>query len=131
MTKRKLQRPYTKQRIPGDHVLRFFRDAKSGHPFMSISKKRDFHYGHEMTRSPSLTKDNNPRKGYQPFKRNPNTNDKSKNYYHRSIKRISNKLTQLGRRLRRYRNWVISKKDLKIIKRLDKKKIKNVRRAND
>ena len=81
MTKRKLQRPLSKQKIPGDHKLRFFRDAKSGHPFMSISKKQDTHFGHEMTRNPSLTQEKNPRSGYIKLKTNPNKNDKTKSYY--------------------------------------------------
>lgn len=92
MPRRKIQRPYNKQKIPGDYRLRFYRDAKSGHPFMSISKNCD---------------------------------------YHKSIKRIKNIETHLGRRFRRNKNWTISKADLRILKRLDKKKIKNVRRAND
>ena len=131
MPRRKIQRSYNKQKIPGDHRLRFYRDAKSGHPFMSISKNFNCHYGHEMTRNPSLTSGKSPRRGYQPFKKNPNTKDKTKSFYHKSIKRIKDVETHLGRRFRRYKNWIISKADLRIIKRLDKKKIKNVRRAND
>ena len=34
---RKIQRPYNKQKIPGDHRLRFYRDAKSGHPFQKTA----------------------------------------------------------------------------------------------
>lgn len=131
MPRRKIQRPYNKQKIPGDHRLRFYRDAKSGHPFMSISKNCDYHYGHEMTRNPSLTISKTPRRGYQQFRHNPNTKDKVQSYYHKSIKRIKNIETHLGRRFRRNKNWIISKADLRILRRLDKRKIKNVRRAND
>ena len=131
MIKRKLQKPFYQQKIPGDHKLRFFRDSKSGHPFLSISRKQSIYYGHEMTRRPSLNTAKNPREGYVKLRINPNKSDKSNSYYHKSIKRISNKANEQGDRLRRYKKWTISRKDLKTLKAVDKKKIKNVRRAND
>ena len=84
-----------------------------------------------MTTSPSLDFKQRPRKNYIRLKFNPNKNDKRNSYYSRSIKRIKNKESHLGNRLRRYKNWRISRKDLKRLKKIDKKKIKNVRLADD
>lgn len=131
MTQTKKQKPWNRQKISGDHRIRFYRDAKSGHPFMSISRKNRAHYGHEMTTTPSLTINGKPRQNYVRFRSNPNRNDKRKSYYSRPIKRIKNLETNLGFRLRRYKNWRLSRKDLKRLKKIDKKKIKNVRPAND
>ena len=116
------------KRIPGNHIIRFYRDAKSNHPFMSISNIELIHYGHEMTSHPSLKQDGRPRNCYIRFRKNPNPNNKGiKCYYNRAIKRLKNKKTQLGYRLQPRNNWIISLKDLKRLKRIDKRKIKNVR----
>lgn len=131
MKRRRTQKPWNRQKVPGDHKIRFFRDAKSGHPFMSISMKNNYHYGHEMTTSPSLDSKEKPRKNYIRLATNPNKNDKRRSFYNRSIKRINNKPSHLGNRLRRYKNWKITRKDLKRLKRVDKKRIKNVRLADD
>ena len=129
--RRKIQKPFNQMKVPGDHRLRFFRDAKSQHPFMSISIHSNFIYGHEMTTHPSLNQKGLPRNYYVKFRRNPNPNNKTLSYYHRSIRRIKNTYTKKGYRFRRKTNWRISKKDLRILKRIDKKRIKNVRRADE
>ena len=75
-----------------------------------------------MTTTPSLTINGKPRQNYVRFRSNPNRNDKRKSYYSRPIKRIKNLETNLGFRLRRYKNWRLSRKDLKRLKKIDKKK---------
>ena len=131
MKKRIVERATHLKKIPGDHMLRFYRDNKSSHPFMSISKNKNTHYGHEMTTHPSLNQKGLPRIGYIRFRKNPNPNNKNKSYYHKSIRKIKDTRTEKGLRLKRKKNWRIINKDLKRLKRIDKNKIKNVRRAND
>ena len=123
----KIQRPENERRIPGDHRLRFYRDIKSGHPYMSISKNGNKYYGHDMTSHPSLKDNGSPRKKYVKMHRNPNPDDKRVSYYSRKIKRVIN----YGQRLRLHPKWRISYKDLKVLKMINKKKIKNVRRDNN
>ena len=113
------------QKIPGDHIVRFYYDQKSKHPFMSISIHKTNAYGHEMTTHPSLNIHNLPREGYVRLRKNPNPNSKAKSYYHRSIKKIRN--NDHYHRLSRKPKWWISKRDLRRLKIIDYKKIKNVR----
>ena len=124
---KKLQR--LNKKIPGDHIVRFYYDKKSGHPFMSISLYKIIVYGHEMTTHPSRKENGLPRNGYVRFRKNPNPSSKEKSYYHRSIKRIENK--EKHGRLSYKKSWVISKRDLRRLKRIDQKKIKNVRCVNN
>ena len=129
---RKNEKPFSKQMIPGDHIVRFYRDAKSGHPFMSISKNINVYYGHEMTTHPSLTKHGTIREGYVRLRKNPRAHDKARSYYHKSIKRITNLHEGNGKgRLSPRKHWRLSKRDLRRLKRIDKAKIKNVRLASD
>lgn len=128
--KRKIK-PWNKRKIPGDHRLRFYRDAKSGHPFMSISKCFDIHFGHEMTESPSLLQTGKPKSNYIRLRKNPNPNDKRRSYYQKSIKRLNNTKKGNKPRLSLRKKWSISNKDLKRLKNIDKKRIKNVRRADN
>ena len=113
------------RKIPGDHNLRFFFDEKSGHPFMSVSKKGDYYFGHEMTTSPELTQSNRIRKCYVKFRKNPNPHNKKKSFYHKRIKQ--NIFSPKNGRLKPKRNWRISSRDLKILRKIDRRKIKNVR----
>ena len=125
----KYLKPTNKKRIAGDHILRFHFDQKSGHPFMSISKKGDYYYGHEMTSSPSLRESGEVRSKYVKFRTNPNRSQskRQKSYYRRRIK--MNLYSPTGGRLKPKQKWKISRFDLKKLKRLDKNKIKNVRTA--
>ena len=116
-----------KRMIPGDHVVRFYRDAKSNHPFMCISIYKLIHYGHMMTTHPSLKKDGRPRCEYIRFRINPNRNNKKMSYYSKTIVRIIDKKMICGQRLQLRKNWKISLRDLRRLKRIDKNKIKNVR----
>ena len=127
----KRQKIWFKAMIPGDHRVRFYRDAKSGHPFMGISKNNELHFGHEMTESPSLLKTGGIKNRYIRFRKNPNPNDKEKSYYRKAIKRIVNTTKGDIPRLVKRKNWKITNHDLKVLKRIDKKRIKNVRRADD
>ena len=127
----KIRKQNNKQKIPGDHIIRFFRDAKSGHPYMSISKEGNKYYGHDMTSHPSLKDDGALRKKYQKFHRNPNPDDNKNSFYHRRIKKIINTKNTYGYRLRLHPKWKISTRDLKILRNLDKRKIKNVRRDDN
>lgn len=122
-------KPTYLKRIPGDHRLRFFLDIKSSHPFMCISIYKNTYYGHQMTTHPSLYSDGTVKRGYMRFKKNPNKKDKRFAYYEISIRRIVNTISDNGYRLKRRYTWVICKKDLKTLKQIDKKIIKNVRRA--
>ena len=123
----KIQKAEYKRKIPGDHRLRFYRDSKSGHPYMSISKNGNKYYGHEMTSHPSVRESGKPRKKYVKMHKNPNPDDKRISYYNRNVKRIIN----IDFRLRFHPKWKIGSRDLKILKIIDKKKIKNVRRDNN
>lgn len=123
----KIQKAEYKRKIPGDHKLRFYRDSKSGHPYMSISKNGNKYYGHEMTSHPSVRESGKPRKKYVKMHKNPNPDDKRISYYNMNVKRIIN----IDFRLRLHPKWKISSRDLKILKIIDKKKIKNVRRDNN
>ncbi len=123
----KIQKAEYKRKIPGDHKLRFYRDSKSGHPYMSISKNGNKYYGHEMTSHPSVREGGKPRKKYVKMHKNPNPDDKRISYYNRNVKRIIN----IDFRLRLHPKWKIGSRDLRILKIIDKKKIKNVRRDNN
>ena len=90
-----------------------------------ISITKYYYYGHEMTTHPSLRENGLPRKGYVRFRKNPNPNSKEKSYYHISIKRII--YVEKNGRFSPKRKWYISKRDLRRLKRIDYKKIKNVR----
>ena len=122
-------KPTSQKRIAGDHILRFHYDQKSGHPFMSISKKGDYYYGHEMTSSPSLKESGEIRSKYIRFRKNPNGNQpkSQRSYYRKRIK--MNLYSPVGGRLKLKKKWKIGKSDLKRLKRIDKYKIKNVRTA--
>ncbi len=127
----KLKKHKRTRKIPGDHKLRFYRDAKSGHPFMSVSKSKDIYFGHEMTKHPSLTEMGQPRASYVLFYRNPNPYCRESSYFHKSIRRIKNGIINNVDRLKRKPLWRISRRDLKKVRNIDKKKIKNVRPVDD
>jgi len=124
--KYKIQKPWNKQMIPGDHKLAFYRDSKSGHPYMRISKHRNYYYGHEMTSHPSLRNNRTPRSGYISFRRNPNPTNKERSYYHKSIRRLM-VVVNNANRFRAHITWAISKRDMKKLKRIDRKRIKSIK----
>ena len=128
--KSKIERPYFMHKIGGDHIVRFYFDMRSGHPFMAITKEKDTISGHEMTTTPPLTKNNTIKSGYIRFRRKPNRHQQKKSYYKRRIKRRL-QLSKSSGRFKIQKNWAISRKDLKVLKNVDKKKIKNVRIAKN
>lgn len=126
--KKKIQKPWNKQKIPGNHRIAFYRDKKSGHPYMRISRYGKYYYGHDMTTHPSLRTDKVPRRGYVRFRKNPNPSSKEKSYYHKSIRRLWVVNSNSGKRFDCKKDWVISNYDLRKLKRIDKKRIKNIRK---
>lgn len=128
--RRKMQIPDVWKKVPGDHILRFYKDAKSGHPFLGISEFGKKIYGHEMTSHPALNAGGEAKKKYQRFHKNPNPNNKSNSYYSKKMKRLINTNNKYGLRLKLQKHWRIINRDLKILKNIDKKKTKNVRRAD-
>ena len=126
----KTQKPENKKMIPGDHTIRFFRDMKSGHPYLSVSRAGDKYFGHDMTSHPSLKESGTPRMRYQKMHKNPNPDDKRTSYYNRRIKRVLSKGNHFSR-LRLHPKWKISNRDLRVLRNIDKHKIKNVRRDDN
>ena len=120
---------FNKKRIPGNHLVFFYYDYKTAHPFMCISNYNNYYYGHEMTTHPSLRQNGSIKSDYIRFRRNPNPTNKNKSYYHKSIKRIINTTNKKGKRLRMYKTWKISNTDLRRLKRLDKRKSPHIRQC--
>lgn len=98
---------------------------------MGISESGKDVYGHNLTTHPSLTKDGKPRSGYQALKKSPNPKDVRKSYYEKSIKKIRNARNEKGPRLKRKTKWEIGKKDLKRLRKADRKRIKNIHPAKN
>ena len=126
----KMQISDNRKMIPGNHIVKFYRDEKSGHPFMGISEFGTRVYGHEMTTHPARKNNKKPRAKYQMFHKNPSGDKETESFYKKTVKKIINEVTVLGPLLKLKRLWKIGKRDLKILKNLDKKRIKNVRRAD-
>ena len=124
--KYKIQKPWNKQKIPGDHKLAFYRDNKSGHPYMRISEYGNYYYGHDLTSHPSLREDKRPRNGYIRFKRNPNPSSKERSYYHKSIRRLLSIDSYNFKRFSPRKGWNIYRRDMRKLKKIDYRKIKNI-----
>ena len=117
--RKKIQRPYSTQKIKGDHIIRFYFYEKSHHPFMSVTKHGNYHDGHNMTTHPSLRMNKTIRGRYRRFRKNPNPDSSSISYYEGPLIR---NVTADPKLMRLKKNWFLSIGDLKRLKINDKTK---------
>lgn len=123
--KRKIQKPKNKQMIHGDHRVRFYFDIFSNHPFLCISQYRNIYFGHSITDSPSRRKSGKVRSHYARFMKNPQPNKKNRAYFDKRIDTIIQK-PHMDHRLNLKRNWIISNRDLRRLRRIDRNRIKSI-----
>lgn len=123
--KRKIQNPPIKQKWKLQK--KFYHNKASHHFFLGIAKRGVTLAGHDMTTHPSLTSSGRPKKKYLILHDNPNPNDKRKSYLDRKLrKNVKVCFDDSGKkRLTIKKGWKLSKKDIKAIKKIDKKQIKN------
>ncbi len=120
MKKKKYQKPLMKQKW--NKQTKFYHNLTSKHFILTIASKGDYVAGHDMTTHPSLKRNGKIKRKYILSKTNPNPNDKRQSYVDRKL-RIGLKIhfTDTGKtRLRLKRGWKLSKKDKKLIKKLDR-----------
>ena len=80
-----------------------------------------------MTTHPTLNKNGKPKRRFLKLTKNPNPNDSRNSFIHRKLRKdvkIHFEDTR-QKRLALKRKWKLSKIDRKIIRKLDRKKIKN------
>ena len=123
--KKRIQKPLLQQKWKKQEA--FYHNQTSKHFFLGVAKRGDTLAGHDMTTHPSLNKGGKPKKRYLKLQKNPNPKDNRDSYIHRKLRknvRIHYEDTHLLR-LTRKKKWKLCKTDRRIIKRMDKKQIKN------
>lgn len=122
--RKKIQKPIVQNRW--NKQTDIYHNKGSRHFLLGVAKRGDYALGHDMTTSPSLTKDSTPRKRYFALSKNPNPYDKRKSYIHRNPRIVKKHFEDSGeRRLTKKKRWKLCKKDKKSIQKMDKKRIKN------
>ena len=120
----KIQKPITCNKW--NKQTEIYHNKGSKHFLLSVESRGDYAFGHDMTTSPSLTKDNQPRKRYMALYKNPNPKDKRTSYIHKNPRIVKKHFEDSGdKRLTKKREWKVHKKDKRVIKKLNKKKLKN------
>ena len=123
--RRKIQRPLNRQKWRRQEG--FYHNKTSQHFFLGTAKRGDALSGHDMTTHPSRTSQGKPKKKYMKLFKNPNPNYMRDSYIDKKL-RINVKIyfeDSRNKRLTVKRGWKLAKTDVRRIKRLDKKQIKN------
>ena len=121
--KKKHQKPLNYRKW--NKQIKIFHNKGSKHFLLVIALRGNYVAGHDLTTHPSLNKDGNPKKKYLKLYKNPNPSDKRNSYLDKHLRiNIRINFDDTGRkRLIVKRKWKISKRDKKIIKRMDRNKL--------
>ena len=121
--RRKIQRPTFLNKW--NRRITFYHNKSSRHFLLGIAKQGDYIAGHDMTTHPSLKKCLKPKKKYFRLSRNPNPNDERVSYVDRKLrKNIRFHFEDSGKkRLTKKKNWKLSKRDKKRVRKIDYKKL--------
>lgn len=123
--KEKIQKPIYRQKWKLQQ--KFYHNKASQHFFIGTAKRGETLAGHDMTTHPSLTSLGRPKKKYIALSKNPNPNDSRGSYLDRKLRmnvRIYFEDTR-KKRLTIKKGWSLCKADIKRIKRIDKRQMKN------
>lgn len=124
MPKRKNERPLKARKW--NRQFKFYHNKASNHFLLGVAKRGNTIAGHDMTTHPSLTKDGKPRKKYLLLNQNPNRLDERLSYIDKKFRNdVQLRFADtLQRRLTIKKKWKLDKASKKVIKKLDRKKIK-------
>ena len=124
-TKKKIQKPFYLQKWRKQET--FYHNNTSQHFFLGVAKRGDTLAGHDMTTHPTLYKNGKPKRRYLKLKKNPNPKDNRASYLHRKLRKNVRMHFEDTHQLRliRKKKWKLCKEDSKIIKKMDRKQIKN------
>ena len=121
--RRKIQLPTNNKKW--NRHFAFYHNMGSKHFLLGVAEKGDHIAGHDLTTHPSLNKNNKPKRKYLKLVRNPNSRDKRVSYINKHLRKdVKKHFSDTGNlRLTLKKNWKLSKRDKKRVRKIDYKKL--------